>query len=261
MEDTQIQIDATAWPSSYNRKSKRVDLEKFFQQVQQECQQIEQETTEQKPKHKVVRFSTEPPTVFTYEPEYDLFERLKSSMEQSKDSWPTYARKPRKLDLRPIVNNQYSGQSPVSAPCSFSTTSSSPISSSASSLSSNNNNNTPLVSSNNHRSYSLPTTPTRSLSNNHSHNSAVSSSPYLSSSTTTNNNNNNNNKINSPPLSPNLPNLTTSDDSSDEDDQPSPTLTLTPTNSSLPFSSTSFTKRITAVFSRKKSIGKKNNSQ
>ncbi|CAO3645231.1 unnamed protein product [Cunninghamella echinulata] len=246
MEGAQTQIDTTAWPSSYNRKSKRVDLEKFFQQVQQECEQIEQETTEEKPKRKVVRFSTEPPTI-------------KVKHGQSKDSWPTYARKPRKLDLRPIVNNQYSGQSPISAPCSFSTTSSSsPITSS---------NNTPLVSSNkNQRSYSLPTTPTHSLpddnnNHNHDHNHSINNAVSSSSSTTTTYNSNNNNKINSPPLSPNLPNLTTSDDSSDEDDQPSPTLTLTPTNSSLPFSSTSFTKRITAVFSRKKSIGRKNNSQ
>ncbi|CAO3643123.1 unnamed protein product [Cunninghamella blakesleeana] len=237
MEITPLQVDNNAWPSSYNRKAKRVDLEKFYLQIQQESEQLEQEqkAIHSKPK-KQVRFSTEPPIVFTYEPEYDLFERLKSSIEQSKDSWPTYARKPRKLDLRPIVNNQYCGQSPTqlnSAPC-FST-------SSSPSLLNNNNNN-------NHTPHSLPNSPII----NPLPSSFNKQMNHINRSSSTSSIRKEKKSSHSPPSSPNLPHLSTSDDSSDDDDQPSPTLALTPTNSSLPFSSNSFTKRISAVFSRKK---------
>ncbi|KAI8343376.1 hypothetical protein BC941DRAFT_411190 [Chlamydoabsidia padenii] len=126
-----VEVDTSAWPSSYGR-GKRVDLEKFFEKVQQ--QQQEQQMLEQQQRqdstiegesgtHRRVRFSTEPPTVFVYEAEYDTFDRLVSSIEQSKDTWPSYARRPpTQLDLRPIRNHQYRTPPPPCIDTTFTTT-------------------------------------------------------------------------------------------------------------------------------------------
>ncbi|SAM09695.1 hypothetical protein [Absidia glauca] len=98
-----VKVDSTAWPSSYYGGGKRVDLEQFFLKVQQEQQAIEQS-----PSPRQVRFSPDPPQVHVYEAEYDTFDRLISDIDQSKDTWPSYARRPpQKLDLRPVINHHF----------------------------------------------------------------------------------------------------------------------------------------------------------
>ncbi|KAI8336670.1 hypothetical protein BC941DRAFT_427712 [Chlamydoabsidia padenii] len=118
-----VQVDSTAWPSTYYGRGKRVDLEQFFLKVQQEQQAIEQQRNS---RH--VRFSPDPPQVHVYEAEYDSFDRLVSSIENSKDTWPSHARRPpQKLDLRPVINQHYvvsTRNRPVSPERRFSSTSS-----------------------------------------------------------------------------------------------------------------------------------------
>ncbi|SAM01087.1 hypothetical protein [Absidia glauca] len=237
--ETIMETDTSAWPSSYGR-GKRVDLEKFFEKVQQEQQeqqkmgQYQQHQQQQQPSDenvvlksqcesgtlRQVRFSPDPPTVFVYEAEYDTFDRLVSSIEQSKDTWPSYARRPpSQLDLRPIRNHQYRTPPP---PCINTTFTKATT-------------NTFVSPTATQQQQVQPLRRTSSLS-------AKSLLSTGSSSPST------------PPLSPSPlpPCLSSGDESSDEEDQQSyPHVPLTPTNS-LPFSPTTLTKRITSVFSRMK---------
>ncbi|CAO3586642.1 unnamed protein product [Absidia cylindrospora] len=231
--DCITEVDISAWPSSYYGRGKRVDLEKFFEKVQQEQKEIEQRQQEDlvskrsqrqgngRTGLRQVRFSPDPPTVFEYEAEYDTFDRLVSNIDQSKDIWPSHARRPpQRLDLRPIRNHQYG------TPSLCNTTTNLPPSTTTATTTLSPER-TPSTSS---------TVRSSSLS---SASSARSSS--LSSTSTTG-------LLSTPPLSPSP---SPHDDSSDEEEQPSPIAPLTPTNS-LPFSPTTLTKKLTAVFTRRK---------
>ncbi|KAI8084545.1 uncharacterized protein BX664DRAFT_387272 [Halteromyces radiatus] len=197
LESNIVEIDTSAWPSSYYGRCKRVDLEKFFQKVQQEHAELERQ--QQNNNGRQVRFSTEAPQIFEYEAEYDTFDRLVSNIGQSKDIWPSYARRPpQRLDLRPIRNLQYNQHQ-------------------ANNISSESFINTSY--------FTCEHPPTRqSSSSSTSSSSSSSTTPSL------------------PPLSP------TEEDSSDEDEHPSPTSV----SLSLPFSPTTLTRKLTSVFSRKK---------
>ncbi|CAO3598205.1 unnamed protein product [Absidia cylindrospora] len=106
LENETLQVDTSAWPSSYYRKSQRVDLEKFFQKVQQEQQeqqQLDNDNDRQKRlqrknegrRQRQVTFHPDPPTVFVYEPEYDTTGiQVIDQPQSSKDIWPSYARRP-----------------------------------------------------------------------------------------------------------------------------------------------------------------------
>ncbi|ORZ16527.1 hypothetical protein BCR42DRAFT_415236 [Absidia repens] len=229
--DCIMEADVSAWPSSYYGRGKRVDLEKFFEKVQQEQKEIEQRQQEdlvrkRSQRHgngrsgvRQVRFSPDPPTVFEYEAEYDTFDRLVSNIGQSKDIWPSHARRPpQRLDLRPIRNHQYGTPSTCTTATNLPppTTTLSPE-------------RTPSTSS---------TVRSSSLSS-----ASTTRSSSLSSTSTTG-------LPSTPPLSPS-PCHSPHDDSSDEEEQPSPIVPLTPTNS-LPFSPTTLTKKLTAVFTRRK---------
>ncbi|ORZ17909.1 hypothetical protein BCR42DRAFT_412748 [Absidia repens] len=141
LENETIEVDTSAWPSSYYRKSQRVDLEKFFQKVQQE-QQEQQQLDDDKDRQKrlqrkkegrtqrQVTFHPDPPTVFVYEPEYDTTGiQLIDQPHSSKDIWPSHARRPpHRLDLRPIRNQHYGQPTPSPSQTSPSTPPLSPCS-------------------------------------------------------------------------------------------------------------------------------------
>ncbi|KAI8070453.1 hypothetical protein BC940DRAFT_296136 [Gongronella butleri] len=217
--------DASAWPSSYYGRTKRVDLEKFFLKVQEEhaaLQEVETQGNDNDNDHeqpvkkakKVVRFHPGVPVVYEYEPEFDTFERLVSNIQLAKkDTWPSYARKPQRLDLRPIRNVHYNNQCQASMD---------PSPSSSPSSSSNTNCTDASAPSTWQQD---PLMPTPSSSANSARQARFS-----------------------PPMSP-IPHLSSSsDDSSDDDDAPA--IPQTPTNA--PFSPTTLTRKLTAVFSRKK---------
>ncbi|KAI8882656.1 hypothetical protein K501DRAFT_295147 [Backusella circina FSU 941] len=78
--------DNEAWPSSYYRQAPRIDLAKFYQDIlkksTQEQDQIQPKNSTKKSNKKLkskknkkrarkVTFSTEPPQIYEYEPEYD----------------------------------------------------------------------------------------------------------------------------------------------------------------------------------------------
>ncbi|KAI7903883.1 uncharacterized protein BX663DRAFT_505556 [Cokeromyces recurvatus] len=82
----ETEMDLTAWPSSYYGKTRRIDLAKFYQDI------LKASNIKEKKAIKKVRFSTDPPTVYEYEAEYDNMNATTKSVFFD-DGWPGRARK------------------------------------------------------------------------------------------------------------------------------------------------------------------------
>jgi hypothetical protein len=97
--------DREAWPSSYYRQAPRIDLAKFYQDIlkmsiqEQEQEQIQPKNSSdnnnklktkksKKRRARKVTFSTEPPQVYEYEPEYDDDAPSETAVGFMSEGWP-----------------------------------------------------------------------------------------------------------------------------------------------------------------------------
>jgi hypothetical protein len=82
VENNITNMDSSAWPSSYYGRTRRIDLEKFYQEI----------TKASQPCKKRVTFSPDPPKVHEYEAEYDITIKPTNS-KLFDDGWPGRTKK------------------------------------------------------------------------------------------------------------------------------------------------------------------------
>ncbi|KAI9314225.1 hypothetical protein BX666DRAFT_2029749 [Dichotomocladium elegans] len=137
MNTPHLKDDHSSWPSRYYGRTRHLDLEKIYTQVLAKSK-MQPEDLDKKSEQRRVRISTEAPTVYEYEPEYDADDvnrpsssympidpalvahmMLKAENDDNEDDEEgnmtavvyrpsaIHARSLKRLDLRPIRNPNY----------------------------------------------------------------------------------------------------------------------------------------------------------